>query len=36
MNEPEEGAQIPTKIKSDYIPSGIIPLSESVPLDTGS
>ena len=36
MNELEECAQIPTEIESDFIPSGSVPLSESVPLDTGS
>ena len=36
MNKPEEGTQIPTEIESNSIPSGSVPLSESVPLDTGS
>ena len=36
MNEPEESAQIPIEIESDSIPSGSVPLSESVPLDISS
>ena len=36
MNKPAEGAQISTKIKSESIPCGSTPFSESVPLDTGS
>ena len=36
MNEPTEGAQIPIEIENDSIPSGSIPLSESVLLDTSS
>ena len=36
MNEPEEGTQIPTEIENDFIPSGSIHLSESVPQNTGS
>ena len=35
MNEPAEDTQIPTEIESNSIPSGSIPLSESVPLNTG-
>ena len=35
INEPEGSAQILTEIESDSIPSGSVPLSESVPLDTG-
>ena len=36
MNKPEEGAQIPIEIESDSIPNTSVPLSESVPLVTGS
>ena len=36
MNELEEGAQIPIKIESEYIPNWSVPLIESISLDTGS
>ena len=36
INRLEEDTQIPTKIESDSISSRSVPLSDSVPLDTGS